>query len=365
MLCVVKSFPQSIGNSFKITGHIEKLDNGTIIISYNSISNQTMVDSAKIVNGDFEFSGKIAQPDAVELKLINSKSVYFFLEPAQIKLTLTSEPFSIIKVLGSKTEDEFMEWKAAVKDVKQKISRVLSHQPEKNEFVKTKQFEDSLVFYNDQKHAIEYHFFRTHQQSYFSPYLLETQYSFYTRAQLKEIYADMGPAIQSSKHGIDLLNNIAKMEGNTKDAQALNIISKDYINNKEFDLSSLNGKYVMIDFWGSWCQPCIKLLPDLVEEHKKLGNKNVEFVSVAMDDSVNQTKCKHIVNKLGMTWTNLWSYMDKKDPGSITSVYNIDVFPTFILIDPNGKIIAREDSASGYYKCRDLLESVLKTLKTD
>jgi hypothetical protein len=55
--------------------------------------------------------------------------------------------------------------------------------------------------------------------------------------------------------------------------------------------------------------------------------------------------------------------MDKKEPNGITGVYNIGVFPTFIVIDPNGKIIAREEGAYGYYKCKDLLENALKTLK--
>ncbi|SHM81798.1 TlpA disulfide reductase family protein [Mucilaginibacter sp. OK098] len=351
-------FSQAPDSAFKIKGHIANLDKGTIYFNY--FYNKSIVDSSKIVNGNFEFSGKIAYPVIGYLKLSNNLAIdhtsqYIFLEPTLINVALTDKPLSTVKVQGSKTHDELMAWKNADNDLKQIFSRVLNYTPDKKDTINLKNYEDSLVLYNKQKHLVEYDFFKSHPKSYVTPYLLAIHYHYYTVEELNEIYNNMGAILQASINGKYLLTNIAKIAGNSVGTMATNIISRDYINNKVFNLLSLRGKYVMIDFWGSWCQPCIKLLPDLVEENKKYKNKDIAFVSIADDYNANQNKCKEIVSKLGMNWVNLWSSQDKKDINGITTVYNVGVFPTFILIDPNGKVIAREDGEYGYFKCKALL----------
>jgi len=116
----------------------------------------------------------------------------------------------------------------------------------------------------------------------------------------------------------------------------------------------------LIDFWGSWCQPCMRLLPEQVKDNAKYRDKNVVFVSVSFDADERQNQCREIVKRLGMTWVNLWSSQDKKTPDNIANLYNIGTYPAFILIDPDGKIIAKEDSESGYYKIKQLLVTALK-----
>ncbi len=118
-------------------------------------------------------------------------------------------------------------------------------------------------------------------------------------------------------------------------AEAPDFTLKD-INGNDFKLSSLRGKYVMLDFWGSWCGWCIKALPDMKEcynKHKDSG----KFEIVSIDCRDTEEKWKAAVKQHGMTWTQVKS--EKQD--DIPTLYGVPGYPTFIIINPEGKIIKR------------------------
>ena len=362
LLLAIKAFAQTPDSTFKISGNISKLDKGMLYISYQGI-NKYIVDSSKIINGNFEFSGKIAQPEIAYLKLVNTQMLdnntpYVYLEPKLMQVQLSNNPFAVVTVKGSKTHDELMEWKTANNSLKQKFSGALSRLDTETDTAKHKLLQDSMVLYYDQKFAVEYDFIKSHPQSYFSPYLLVLHYRNYTVAQLNEIYNKFGSQLQTSVNGKLLLKDINSMSADSRGTIAANITGKDYVNNEDFDLSKLKGKYVIIDFWGSWCVPCIKLIPAIAAEHEKYKDKNIAFVSVAYDQDGNQNKCRELVKQLRMSWVNLWQTQGKPTDPGITNTFDVGVFPTIILIDPQGKILERGDAEYGFLKCKAVLEKV-------
>ena len=108
-------------------------------------------------------------------------------------------------------------------------------------------------------------------------------------------------------------------------------------------MKNLRGKYVLLDFWGSWCGPCRASHPHLKELHKKYGKK-VSFVNVANENvrDLSQAKklWKQAVKEDEMTWTQILNN-EGKEECDLLKLYNITSFPTKILIDPEGKILAR------------------------
>lgn len=104
------------------------------------------------------------------------------------------------------------------------------------------------------------------------------------------------------------------------------------INGKDFTLSSLKGKYVVLDFWGSWCVWCIKGIPAMKEVYEKYNGK-VEFVGIDCRDT--EEKWREAVKEHGMPWINV-----RNDENSdVVSQYAIQGFPTKIIIDKEGKIV--------------------------
>ncbi|MFN0082131.1 MAG: redoxin domain-containing protein [Ferruginibacter sp.] len=107
---------------------------------------------------------------------------------------------------------------------------------------------------------------------------------------------------------------------------------------KQIALSSFKGKYVLIDFWASWCAPCRGENPNVVANYNKFKNKNFTVLGVSLDED--KTKWQQAIQKDNLTWTHV---SDLKGWGSASvPLYGFDGIPYNVLIDPQGKIIATE-----------------------
>ena len=125
------------------------------------------------------------------------------------------------------------------------------------------------------------------------------------------------------------------------------------INGKPLALSSLRGKWVILDFWGSWCSWCIKGMPKMKEYYAKYADK-LEILGVDCNDTVE--KWKGAVAKHEIPWLHV--YWDKENGDNPVELYGVQGFPTKVVIDPEGKIakiIVGEDPA--FYT---FLDEVLK-----
>ncbi len=114
------------------------------------------------------------------------------------------------------------------------------------------------------------------------------------------------------------------------------------INGKPFTLSSLRGKYVILDFWGSWCGWCIKGMPDMKKYYAKYPGK---FEIVGVDCNDTDAKWKEAVKKHELPWIHVKNEKGEKD---ISTKYAVKGYPTKIVVDPKGnidKIIVGEDPA--------------------
>lgn len=113
------------------------------------------------------------------------------------------------------------------------------------------------------------------------------------------------------------------------------------INGNPLTLSSLQGKYVILDFWGSWCSWCIKGIPDMKKYYEKYAGK---FEILGIDCGDSEQAWKNAVKKHGIPWLHVYN----PDSSTLTKDYNITGFPTKIIIDPKGninKVIVGEDPA--------------------
>lgn len=125
------------------------------------------------------------------------------------------------------------------------------------------------------------------------------------------------------------------------------------INGGMTSLEDLKGKYVYIDVWATWCAPCIAEIPALKELEKFFHNKNIEFVSISIDNKKDKEKWKNMVAEKGLKGVQLFADQDWNS--DFVKQYAIDGIPRFILIDSEGNIILADAPRPSDHKIREML----------
>ena len=109
-------------------------------------------------------------------------------------------------------------------------------------------------------------------------------------------------------------------------------------------LSDYQGKYVFLDFWGTWCAPCLDELPYLREAYEAYDRDTFDIIGIAND---NAATLRYFVEEEGIPWVQIQQQPWGDNPREILDLYRIQGYPTTFLLDPEGIIVARDNALSG------------------
>jgi thiol-disulfide isomerase/thioredoxin len=119
-------------------------------------------------------------------------------------------------------------------------------------------------------------------------------------------------------------------------------------------LDDLKGKYVYIDVWATWCNPCLAEIPSLQKLEKDYHDKNIQFVSISIDKRDDYFTWTDMIEEKNLGGLQLYANEDKEFP----KAYRISSIPRFILIDPDGNIVDADAPRPSEPKLRDLFTSL-------
>ncbi len=133
--------------------------------------------------------------------------------------------------------------------------------------------------------------------------------------------------------------------------KALDLAPFTSLDGRIVDLSKLKGKVVIVDFWATWCKPCITTMPHLKAIYNKYHDKGLEIISVSLDGKNMDVKIKEVIKKQCLLWPQRYEGKGMNDP--LARLFGIGSLPTIWLLDKSGKIVDR--NARG-----ERLESLIK-----
>lgn len=353
---------------FSITGQIDAKSNSYIYLRYAEGDN-VILDSSLIANGKFSFKGTLSGP--VQATVMMDRSSRFFdkyaqvyLVPADMHLSIDYKTFNDGVVLkGSSVQDEadlLDKWKAPamakLKPFSEAYQKANMNYIDARKAKKDQQTLDSLKdvatkakdatdpFYEELE-KVDKSFMDKYPASYVTASMMRYRISGMKLNEAEERYNKLPASIKNSGLGKEIKNEVDALRMGSPGSKAFVFSSKELRGNM-LSLADYKGRYVLIDFWASWCVPCRAGNPHLLSLYSKYKNKGFEIIGISDDDS-NPDAWKKAVDKDGI---GVWKHVlrglkyDGKDfdrTNDISDHFGIHTLPTKVLVDPNGVIIGR------------------------
>lgn len=327
-------------NQFTISGEVSPATDGKMILIGFKKGQPVNLDTADIKKGKFSFNGKVDLPE-LRLLSIQGKDNYvaqLFVEPGKINMTVYPDSFPANLVVGSKAQDLFKKYMDEMAsnskkelDMKNRFSQAQSTGNE--EEMKSIQYEYQTMMENTELYSRN--FVKEYSSSPVAVYVYLM--NFLEQAQVEELDSMLKifePIKQSDlviaiKERADVIRPFAK--GSPAPDFTLNDTK-----GAPFSLSSLKGKYVLIDFWASWCQPCMMEMPNVMELYKNYKGKGFEIVGVSLDHE--KDAWQKTTQIPGLDWIHVWD-MVNDSLGHVARKYGVTSIPHNVLLDKEGKII--------------------------
>jgi peroxiredoxin len=332
------SVPQKTQQGFTINGKLDGYSDGTEIKLIRNGEGTEMA-STKLAKGKFVMKGKVDEPVLCYLLVGSQKPTELYLENGNITFKGEKSKPDVWEISGSSSHKDFKEFTKVFLPMAQQLNSLASTinnsapGAERESLLKTHATLQQSIQTEIEK------FVTQKPKSVVSPFVLSVTYDFNQDVVLLENrFKKLDASVKSTSTGRQLEQFIAEGKIGAVGTEAMDFTQPD-TTGVPVSLSSFRGKYVLVDFWASWCGPCRNENPNVVENFNRFKSKNFTILGVSLDRPGQKEAWVNAIKEDNLAWSHVsdlqwWN-------NSAAKLYKVAGIPQNFLVDPQGKIIGR------------------------
>ncbi len=342
--------------NFTVSGTLQNiaLPVNKVYYSYRA-DGVTVRDSVAPVGDKYSFSGKIAEPlmvtifvrykndsEGKPIKMFQPRDyASVFVAPGAIQVS-SIDSFSNVKVKGSEAHEAYLaltEKTKPVSDKMQAANKAYSAAYQAKDSATMKNFDATFDALDAEMKEVYKGYLASNNNSPIAMFALGQMAGWDINPEVVEpIYKALSEPARATPSGKAFAEKIATAKKTSVGAMAMDFTQNDTLD-VPVSLSSFKGKYVLIDFWASWCGPCRQENPNVVKAFQTYNTKGFTVLGVSLDQPGAKDKWIKAIHDDNLTWTQVsdLKYWDNQ----VAKQYGIQAIPQNFLVDPSGKIIAK------------------------
>jgi thiol-disulfide isomerase/thioredoxin len=345
-------------NKYTISGTIDKPIEGYVFLQKRVSGVLTSVDSVKPENNAFTFTGTVEFPEVKYINIPETKSLIpFFLEASEITISINTTDINATSIEGSKSQAENEAFLDLQDQYQMKIREDYSFYKKAEEMkdsAKMQLYDSLYEVHEAERIAFIRQFVTENNKSVISPYILYRNSFEFEAAEIETMFNNFDPSISKSEYYAYLEEYIGVLKRVALGQLYVTFMMEDTTRTKVAISSLVGGKYVLLDFWASWCGPCRDENPNLVGIYNDFKDKGFEIVGISLD--TNKESWLKAIQDDQLTWTHLSDL--KGWENSAARIYGVRAIPANVLLDKDGYIIAKNLKGEDL---REKLESIFKS----